>query len=276
MAISITDATDSNSNVLAGKFGSHTGDLKYKAIEITFDSSYPTGGESLTPGMVGGFDDIINIIIEPSDGISFSYDYTNEKIKAYGVAPVPITITDADGAASAGVAVYAHIDTIGTDSDRKIAHLESVTANNATVTFQGNATLTTTSIGTMWDDDAAASSGLQVYVDENGDTDLTAAKFLVDNDTTETDLYVPMSDGSYLTLYNDDSASSNGVAVYFDDNASTTSAKWLLVTPSNASVSTHTSTIVSDRAASAEVQNGANLALQTSVRAFVIGKGTLP
>ena len=275
MAISISDATDSNSNVLQGKFGSNTGNLKYKAIEITFDSSYPTGGESLTPGMIG-FDDIINIVIEPSDGISFSYDYTNEKIKAYGVAPVPITITDADGAASAGVAVYAHIDTIGTDSDRKIAHLESVTANNATVTYQANATLTTASIGTMWDDAAAASSGLQVYVDENGDTDLSAAKFLVDNDTTETDLYVPLSDGSYLTLYNDDSASSNGVAVYFDDNAGTASAKWLLVTPSNASVSAHTSTVVSDRSATAEVQNGGNLGLQTSVRAFILGNGTLP
>ena len=275
MAISISDATDSKSNVLQGKFGSNTGNLKYKAIEITFDSSYPTGGESLTPGMIG-FDDIINIVIEPSDGISFSYDYTNEKIKAYGVAPVPVTITDDDSAASNGVAVYAHIDTIGTDSDRKIAHLESVTANNATVTYQANATLTTTSIGTMWDDDAAASSGLQVYVDENGDTDLSAAKFLVDNDTTETDLYVPLSDGSYLTLYNDDSASSNGVAVYFDDNASTTSAKWLLVTPSNASVSAHTSTVVSDRSSSAEVQNAGNLGLQTSVRAFVLGNGTLP
>ena len=275
MAISISDATDSNSNVLQGKFGSNTGNLKYKAIEITFDSSYPTGGESLTPGMIG-FDDIINIIIEPSDGISFGYDYTNEKIKAYGVAPVPVTITDDDSAASNGVAVYAHIDTIGTDSDRKIAHLESVTANNATVTYQANATLTTASIGTMWDDDAAASSGLQVYVDENGDTDLSAAKFLVDNDTTETDLYVPLSDGSYLTLYNDDSASSNGVAVYFDDNAGTASAKWLLVTPSNASVSAHTSTVVSDRSATAEVQNGGNLGLQTSVRAFILGNGTLP
>ena len=275
MAISITDATDSSSNVLQGKFGSNTGNLKYKAIEITFDSSYPTGGEALTAGMIG-FDDIINIIIEPSDGISFGYDYTNEKIKAYGVAPVPVTITDADGAASAGIAVYAHIDTIGTDSDRKIAHLESVTANNATVTFQANATLTTTSIGSMWDDNAAATDGLQVYVDENGDTDLSGAKLLVDNDTTETDLYVPMSDGSYLTLYNDDSASSNGVAVYFDDNAGTASAKWLLVTPSNASVSAHTSTVVSDRSSSAEVQNGGNLALQTSVRAFVLGNGTLP
>ena len=275
MAISITDATDSSSNVLQGKFGSNTGNLKYKAIEITFDSSYPTGGEALTAGMIG-FDDIINIIIEPSDGISFGYDYTNEKIKAYGVAPVPVTITDADGAASAGIAVYAHIDTIGTDSDRKIAHLESVTANNATVTFQANATLTTTSIGSMWDDNAAATDGLQVFVDENGDTDLSGAKLLVDNDTTETDLYVPMSDGSYLTLYNDDSASSNGVAVYFDDNAGTASAKWLLVTPSNASVSAHTSTVVSDRSSSAEVQNGGNLALQTSVRAFVLGNGTLP
>ena len=275
MAISISDATDSNSNVLQGKFGSNTGNLKYKAIEITFDSSYPTGGESLTPGMIG-LDDIINIIIEPSDGISFGYDYTNEKIKAYGVAPVPVTITDDDSAASNGVAVYAHIDTIGTDSDRKIAHLESVTANNATVTYQANATLTTASIGTMWDDDAAASSGLQVYVDENGDTDLSAAKFLVDNDTTETDLYVPLSDGSYLTLYNDDSASSNRVAVYFYDNAGTASAKWLLVSPSNASVSAHTSTVVSDRSATAEVQNGGNLGLQTSVRAFILGNGTLP
>ena len=269
MAISISDATDSNSNVLQGKFGSNTGNLKYKAIEITFDSSYPTGGESLTPGMIG-FDDIINIIIEPSDGISFGYDYTNEKIKAYGVAPVPVTITDDDSAASNGVAVYAHIDTIGTDSDRKIAHLESVTANNATVTYQANATLTTTSIGTMWDDNAAATDGLVVYVDDNGDTDLSAAKLLVVSDTNE-DLYVPMSDGSYLTVYDDDSAASNGVALYADDNASNAYEKLMFVAPSNANVNVHTSTTVSDRADSAEVQATANLSLQTNIRAFILG-----
>ena len=123
----------------------------------------------------------------------------------------------------------------------------------------------------MWDDDAAASGGLQVYVDEDGDTSLSGAKFLVDNDTTETDLYVPLSDGSYLTLFNDDSASSNGVAVYFDDNASNTYDKWLLVTPSNADVSVHTSTVVSDRSESAEVQATGNLSLQTSIRAFILG-----
>ena len=228
MALSITtssNGTDYPSGVI--------GDLKYKVIEITFDSSYATGGESLTASDIG-FDQIVLAQIEPTDGMNFAYDYT-----------------------------------VGTDADRKIAHLESVTANNATVYFTGTSSNSAT--GTMWDDDAAASSGLQVYVDENGDTDLSGAKFLVDNDTTETDLYVPLSDGSYLTLFNDDSASSNGVAVYFDDNASNTYDKWLLVTPSNADVSVHTSTVVSDRSESAEVQATGNLSLQTSIRAFILG-----
>tara|TARA_R100000152_G_C6778149_1_gene208596 strand:- start:896 stop:1690 length:795 start_codon:yes stop_codon:yes gene_type:complete len=263
MALSITTSSngvDYPSGVI--------GDLKYKVIEITFDSSYPTGGESLTASDIG-FDQIVLAQIEPTDGMSFAYDYTNSKVKAYGVAPVPVKIKDDDSAASNGVAVYAHIDTVGTDADRKIAHLESVTANNATVYFTGTSSNSAT--GTMWDDDAAASGGLQVYVDEDGDTSLSGAKFLVDNDTTETDLYVPLSDGSYLTLYNDDSASSNGVAVYFDDNASNTYDKWLLVTPSNADVSVHTSTVVSDRSESAEVQATGNLSLQTSIRAFILG-----
>jgi hypothetical protein len=239
MALSITTSSngvDYPSGVI--------GDLKYKVIEITFDSSYPTGGESLSASDIG-FDQIVLAQIEPTDGMSFAYDYTNSKVKAYGVAPVPVKIKDDDSAASNGVAVYAHIDTVGTDADRKIAHLESVTANNATVYFTGTSSNSAT--GTMWDDDAAASSGLQVYVDEDGDSDLSGAKFLVDNDTTETDLYVPLSDGS------------------------NTYDKWLLVTPSNADVSVHTSTVVSDRSESAEVQATGNLSLQTSIRAFILG-----
>ena len=263
MALTITtssNGTDYPSGVI--------GDLKYKVIELTFDSSYVTGGESLTASDIG-FDQIVLAQIEPTDGMSFAYDYTNSTVKAYGIGPVPVLITDDDSAASNGLAVYAHIDTIGTDADRKIAHLESVTAGNATVYFTGTSSNSAT--GTMWDDDAAASSGLQVYVDENGDTDLSGAKFLVDNDTTETDLYVPLSDGSYLTLYNDDSASSNGVAVYFDDDASNTYDRWLLVTPSNADVNVYTSTTVSERSNTAEVQSTANLSLQTNVRAFILG-----
>ena len=48
MALSITTSSngvDYPSGVI--------GDLKYKVIEITFDSSYPTGGESLTASDIG-------------------------------------------------------------------------------------------------------------------------------------------------------------------------------------------------------------------------------
>ena len=48
--------------------------------EITFDSSYPTGGELLTPRMLG-----MNVIefveIEPSGGYFFEYDHANQKVK---------------------------------------------------------------------------------------------------------------------------------------------------------------------------------------------------
>ena len=88
---------------------------------------------------------------------------------------------------------------------------------------------------------------------------------------TNEDIYVPMSDGSYLTVYDDDSAASNGVALYADDNASNAYEKLMFVAPSNANVNVHTSTTVSDRADSAEVQATANLSLQTNIRAFILG-----
>jgi hypothetical protein len=243
------------------------GDLKYKVIELTFDSSYATGGESLTASDIG-LDQIVLAQIESTDGMSFAYDYTNNKVKAFGTAPIPVQMTDLDGAASTGVAVYVHIDTVGTDADRKIAHFESITANNATVGFQ--ATSTNSATGTMWDDDAANTGGTVLYVDENGDTDLSAAKLLYVSPINE-DAYVAMSDGSYLTIYDDNSAASNGVQLYADDNATNAYEKLMFVAPSNASVNVHTSTTVSDRADSAEVQATANLSLQTNIRAFILG-----
>ena len=262
MALSITTSSngvDFPSGVI--------GDLKYRVIELDFDSSYVAGGESLTASDIG-FDQIVLAQIEPTDGMKFAYDYTNSKVKAYGTGPMPVTMTDLDGAASTGVAVYAHIDTVGTDADRKIAHFESITANNATVGFQGTSTNAAT--GTMWDDDAANTGGTIVYVDENGDTDLTAAKLLFISPINE-DAYVPMSDGSYLTIYDDNSAASNGVQLYADDDSTNAYGRLMFVAPSDASVSVHTSTTISDRSESAEVQATANLSLQTNIRAFVLG-----
>lgn len=54
----------------------------YVVCDIDFDSSYPTGGESLTPGNVG----LVGIdfcVITAKSGYVFEYDYTNQKLMAY-------------------------------------------------------------------------------------------------------------------------------------------------------------------------------------------------
>lgn len=53
---------------------------------LAFDSSYPTGGESLSLGSLP-LRTVSNVIIEPSAGYVFTYDYTNNKILAYRASP---------------------------------------------------------------------------------------------------------------------------------------------------------------------------------------------
>lgn len=67
-------------------------------VKATFDSSYPTGGESLTPAMLG-LSEIFLVLVsndaaDGSAGFVFQYDYTAQKIKAFdegGVADAPLT-----------------------------------------------------------------------------------------------------------------------------------------------------------------------------------------
>ncbi len=49
---------------------------------IAFDSSYPTGGEALTPANIG-LNYIRFIIFEPTLGYVLTYDYTNQLVLAY-------------------------------------------------------------------------------------------------------------------------------------------------------------------------------------------------
>jgi len=56
--------------------------LKMLAGSIAFDSSYPTGGESLD--LSGYFPNAVHLVlIEPQAGYVFVYDYTNKKVMAY-------------------------------------------------------------------------------------------------------------------------------------------------------------------------------------------------
>jgi hypothetical protein len=64
------------------------GNKRMHTIATDFDSSYPTGGESLSPRDCG-LSEIDHIQFEPAHGLSFEYDHTNNKVKVYrGVRPI--------------------------------------------------------------------------------------------------------------------------------------------------------------------------------------------
>ena len=58
------------------------GDLRYADISLAWDSSYPTGGESLTPADAG-FDSFHVVTAHQKSGYTFEMDYTNNKLLAY-------------------------------------------------------------------------------------------------------------------------------------------------------------------------------------------------
>jgi hypothetical protein len=69
-------------------------------VDITFDSSYPTGGEAIAATDIDGLTASIDVLLFFSDsgGYVFDYDDANDKIKAYWVD------TTTDGAPMAQVA----------------------------------------------------------------------------------------------------------------------------------------------------------------------------
>lgn len=79
----------------------------FKVIEITFDASYPTGGESLTAADCG-LSSIIAMQAHVAAGFVFEYDLTNSKLIAFWVD------TTTDGAAMAQVANTTNMATVVT------------------------------------------------------------------------------------------------------------------------------------------------------------------
>jgi len=57
------------------------GNLKLRVLDVTFDASYVTGGESLTADELGT--DPVFFIAEPTDGFVFEYDRSAQKLKAF-------------------------------------------------------------------------------------------------------------------------------------------------------------------------------------------------
>lgn len=114
------------------------GDCFVCFADVTFDSSYATGGESLVSTDFG-FSNALTprlVVTTPASGLMFEYDYTNQKLKAHyptgGGATAPTTPAApkvSTGAASA-TAVDATSPTLTPGTSKEVGN----TANLSTVT----------------------------------------------------------------------------------------------------------------------------------------------
>jgi hypothetical protein len=58
------------------------GNARMNVCTVTFDSSYATGGEAVTPEQMG-LTVVDMVIATNSGGYAFEYDYANEKLKVF-------------------------------------------------------------------------------------------------------------------------------------------------------------------------------------------------
>lgn len=204
-----------------------SGNKRTATFDITFDSSYAFGGESIDKTLLGFASEISTLSIDNKDGYKFEFDKTNSKVVVNDkpFAETKVVLTDDDSAASKGVALYLHVDETF-EQGANTGHIEFVSPTNADGTgtaYSGGPTYY------IQDDDAAATGGTQIYFDE----DATLGSRLVANIARTT--YVEIGGGRRIRVTKDASASSNGVAVYFDEDATNSYARLLFVSPTNAS-----------------------------------------
>ncbi len=96
--------------------------LKQRVLKVTFDDSYPTGGEVLAASDFG-LDYISFVIAEPSGGYVFQYDYSAGKLQAFraGVHTHTLFLNQADAVDNAGTRVNAATNLIGANSGADIS-----------------------------------------------------------------------------------------------------------------------------------------------------------
>ena len=196
---------------------------------LAFDSSYPTGGESLTASNVG-LSRIEEMLLQPKSGYSFEFDHDNDKVIVYSATALPSTvgtINDNNNAAtqggavyavpktmaanvsdefvadgtkvveivdnaggSSGVDVYVVVDDLSFHPSYTLGHLEFVSPTNA----DGSGTIASgAATYHVRDDDDAATNGTivrAVAADAGLETTAAAAK----------DIVVPLSDGSFIHI----------------------------------------------------------------------------
>ncbi len=89
---------------LAGDWLSNIGNRRAIEGTITFDSSYPTGGESLTAANIG-LGVLKRIQFNPVSGYILTYDYANQKVLVYAAGGAALPSVVVTGGQSAGEAL---------------------------------------------------------------------------------------------------------------------------------------------------------------------------
>lgn len=198
---------------------------------LTFDTSYATGGETITAADFG-LAYFQEITIEDSQGYTFdavvATGGATAKILAYDSAIInaitteAITVTDSNTAETDGVQVYVHT------KDGKTAWLEFVSPTNA------DATGTLSSGGSdyfIFDADGAATDGVALYFDE--DATVVDERLMCVSPSNQ-NLYVAVAGtNNYIKIKDNDTAATDGVGVFCDENATNTYGRLLFVSPTN-------------------------------------------
>lgn len=244
------------------------GNRRIKVRKVTI-GAYTTGGLAYTPDNVqlGSVDYVRPLGLARNteasgagtNGLTVVPDLTNKKLMAFGAVPLPIVFKDDDNAATAGVAVYVHVDEV-LEQGTALAHLEFVSPTNADGTgtlSNGGATYF------IQDDDLAATGGVALYIDE----DATLGSRLLAN--TGRDCFVMVGDGEFIKITHNATPGTPGVQVYFDEDAANAYERLLFVSPTNANGAAVTSLTASMRRPGAEVANGTDLSAYSVVCEFV-------
>lgn len=254
----------------SGLWGTGTGNQQYFFGTATFDSSYATGGESISAANLD-MATIHHLVAEAEDGYNYRYDYTNSKLLVYGSTAHPGIINDDDSAATNGadlqIAVADHTANVVEENawTGVIGSFEAINAGDATIYDNqvGTATAATNPTYIVWDNDNAeteTAAMVDLYIQAAG------AGFNANNIAAGQDVYVPTSTGHFFEV--PDAGSPAGVQVYYDDDATNAHERMLAVVADNAD---ETFTLASDRSwASAQVQLNTQVPSGTDLSGAVV------
>ena len=219
-----------------------------KTAAFALSGTYATGGFAISASdfAMTAIDDVIACYI---DGANYScyYDVSAGKVVLQQSGVLTGIVTDDDSATTNGTDVF--ITTIDAGvAGLPIAYLESTNANNADATYAIGASGPVIIVN---DNDTPASD--ELYFDE--DATSADSRFLHDLAIAQ-DVFLVATDGRFVRVAYDASASTNGVACHFDDDAANPEDRMLFVSPTDADGSYTTDDAVGLARDLAEVPSG--------------------